>query len=257
MRFPLKEKLASGQPLIGTWISLGHPDVAEIFSQIGFDWLLFDMEHGPLGLEVVHRLMQAMSTPGAVPLVRVARNDAVLIGQVLDAGAHGVMIPFINNADDARRAVAACRYPPTGTRGVGPRRAAQYGRAFHDYIEIANDGVLVALQVETPQAVDRIEEIAAVPGVDVVIIGAGDLAMAMNCFQSREDGKFQGIFEKVRAACELHGVTPGMAYVGDAEKARAFVRRGFRFIGVGEDTQLLAEAAAALMAKTRSDETEE
>jgi 2-keto-3-deoxy-L-rhamnonate aldolase RhmA len=230
--------------------------VAELISQAGFDWLLFDMEHGPLGMETVHRLMQAMSTPGAVPLVRVAKNDAVLIGQALDAGAHGVVVPFISNADDARRAVAACRYPPTGTRGVGPRRAAQYGRTFHDYIETANDGVLVVLQIETPQAVANIESIVAVPGVDVVAIGSGDLAMTMDCFQNRDDEKFESALEKVRTACERHGVTPGMAYVGDAEKAKACIAQGFRFVGIGEDTQFLAEATAKLIAKMRSEETE-
>src|SRR5262249_6135945 len=134
MGISIKQQLKAGKNSIGTWVSIGHPDVTEILAGVGFDWLLFDMEHAPLTIETVHRLMQSMSGSDTEPLVRVASKDPVGIGQALDTGAQGVMVPLVNTAEDARRIVAACKYPPEGTRGVGPRRASGYGRRFDEYM---------------------------------------------------------------------------------------------------------------------------
>src|ERR1043166_8081102 len=179
MKGTLKQKLRRGEVSIGTWVSIGHPDVAEILAGVGFDWLLFDMEHGPMTNETVHRMMQAMGEGPTVPLVRVASNNANAIGQALDGGAHGVMIPLVNTTEDARRAVAACKYPPDGIRGMGPRRATGYGRRFHEYVRNANRDLLVVVQIETPEAVANIDSILSVDGIDVAAIGPGDLAQSM------------------------------------------------------------------------------
>ncbi len=244
MKNLLKRKLKAGKNSIGTWISIGHPDVTEILSGVGFDWLLFDMEHGSLTMESVERMMQSMNGNPAAPLVRVASKDPVLIGQALDAGAHGVMAPLVNTPQDAQKVVAACKYPPKGSRGVGPRRATQYGRSFSEYLRTANDEILIVAQIETPEAVRNIDAILSVRGIDVAAIGTGDLSMAMGCFADRKRKDFRQAIGKVQRACERHGVVPGMAYVSKPEQARESIRAGFRFIGVSEDYEFLIHAAA-------------
>lgn len=249
MKFSLKKRLLAGKPSIGTWVSIGHPDVTEILADIGFDWLLFDMEHAPLTIETIHRLMQAMNGSTTVPLVRVASKDPVGIGQVLDAGAHGVMVPQVNTVEDARRVVAACKYPPEGTRGVGPRRATGYGRTFQQYMKTANREVLVIVQIETPKAIENIDAILSVPGIDVAAIGPGDLAQAMGCFANRQRKDYQDALDRFLKACARHKVVPSMAYVSKIEAAKEFIARGFRFIGIGEDDEFLAGAATLALAK--------
>ena len=124
MKNLLKEKLKNNQPVIGTFVALGHPDVTEMMAGLGFDWLLLDAEHGPLGYETLQRLMQAMNGSGCTPIVRPQWNDMVTIKRVLDIGAHGILVPMVNTREEAEYAVRACRYPPRGERGAGPRRAA-------------------------------------------------------------------------------------------------------------------------------------
>jgi 2-keto-3-deoxy-L-rhamnonate aldolase RhmA len=248
----LKRKLKSGKVSIGTWISIGHPDVAEILAGVGFDWLLFDMEHAPLTFETMHQMMQAMGGSETAPLVRVARNDSHLIGQALDGGAHGVMVPLVNTAEEARRAVAACKYPPEGVRGMGPRRASDYGRRFDDYMRRANREVIVIVQIETPEAVENIDAIVSVKGVDVAAIGPGDLSKTMGCFENRQSNKeYQQALDRVVRSCKRHGVVASMAYVTQPEQVRESIRRGFRFIGLGEDDVFLSEAATAALVASR------
>ena len=248
MKNLLKRKLHTGKHSIGTWICIGHPDVTEMLARAGFDWLLLDMEHAPLSVETMHHLIQAMGGGPAAALVRVASKDPVLIGQALDAGADGVMIPLVNTAEDARNAVAACYYPPQGTRGVGPRRAADYGRRFVPYMKTANHQVVVVVQIETPETVRNIDEILSVPGIHVAAIGPGDLSMTMGCFHRREDPDFQRALNRVRDACRRHGVVPGMAYVSKSEQARKFIKRGFPFVGLGTDDEFLCGGAATALA---------
>jgi len=252
MRNTLKQQLKRGHLSLGTWVSIGHPDVAEVLADIGFDWLLFDMEHGPLTNETVHPMMQAMGGSATAPLVRVARNDSWHIGQALDGGAHGVMVPLVNTAEEARRAVAACKYPPEGTRGMGPRRATRYGRRFEEYLRSVNREVLVVVQIETPEAIENIDAIVSVEGVDVAAIGPGDLAKTMGCFGNPRNKEYQRAFDRVLRSCERHGIVPSMAYVSKIEKAREYIQRGFRFIGFCEDIEFLSGAAGSALAALRS-----
>ena len=241
---PVKEQIRTGQVSLGTWISIGHPDVAEILGGLGFDWLLLDMEHGPLSISTVHAMMQAMGGSATQPFVRVATNDAVQIGQVLDAGATGVVVPKVQTADDARGVVRACRYPPAGERGIGARRAAAYGRRFQEYVRDAEAQILIAVQIETVRSVENVEEILATPGIDAAFLGPGDLSADLGCFKDRQSPAFVAAIDRVLASCGKHGVAPCMAYVPGPDEALAFIDRGFRMIGMGEDVALLGRAAA-------------
>ena len=238
----LRQRLRGGQLLVGTWLYIAHPDVAEILSLQGFDWLLIDLEHGALGPAEAQRLMQAMRG-SAVPLVRVPPGDWSAAGRLLDAGAHGVVFPMVNSGSEAARAVAACRYPPDGQRGVGPRRCIDYGPGFDSYWTTANDQVLVAVQIETPEAVRNAPEICATPGVDVVLLGMGDLSAGMGRFRDRHHPDVQGAIERVLQAAGAAGIAAGMAYVGSGAAARADVERGFQMIGVGTDDGFLIAGA--------------
>lgn len=247
-----KRKLKAGKVSIGTWISIGHPDVTEILADVGYDWLLFDMEHAPLTIETIHSMMQAMNGSATVPLVRVARNDPLVIAQALDAGAAGVMVPLVNTAEEARRAVASAKYPPEGARGMGPRRCTRYGRRFTEYVRTANRDVFVSVQIETPEGVANVADIAAVKGVDCIAIGPGDLAKTMGCFDNRSRKDYQDALDAVIRACRRHGVIPSMAYVSRVEAAREFIKRGFTFIGLGEDDEFLQRAAGVALEGLRA-----
>ena len=145
----VKQLLHSGKPTLGSWIQIGHPDVAEIMANMGFDWLVLDNEHGPYSTETTQLLIQAMSSTDTVPIVRVPWNDMVEIKRALDIGAYGVVIPMVNSKEEALHAVRACKYPPTGLRGVGPRRASRYGLDMKEYLRQANDEILIVIQIET------------------------------------------------------------------------------------------------------------
>ena len=173
MKNLLKEKLSKGEQVVGCFVGLAHPDVTEVISRMGFDWILIDGEHSPMGLETMQMLLMAMNGSDCTPIVRAAWNDPVLLKRILDIGAHGVMIPWVNTKEEAEAAVRACNYPPVGTRGFGPRRAA---RNDPDYKKTANDEIMVTVQVETQEAVDNIEEILRVDGIDACFIGPWDLS---------------------------------------------------------------------------------
>jgi 2-keto-3-deoxy-L-rhamnonate aldolase RhmA len=204
----LKEKLKQGQPVIGTFVGLGHPDVTEVLSRIGFDWLLIDGEHSPISLETMQTMMQAMNGSNCTPIVRTQWNDKVIIKRVLDAGAHGVLVPWVNTREEAESAVSACRYPPVGLRGYGPRRAGLFDP---DYFETANDEVLVIVQIETREAVDNVADILAVEGIDAVYVGPHDLSLSFGLSgPDYNNAEYVAAFDKVVAAAEKAGKPSGM-----------------------------------------------
>ena len=176
MKNLLKEKLSKGESVVGCFVGLAHPDVTEAISRMGFDWILIDGEHSPMSLETMQVMLQAMNGSDCTPIVRPAWNDPVLIKRILDIGAHGILVPWVNNKEEAEAAVRACKYPPVGTRGFGPRRASLFDP---DYKATANDEIMVTVQVETKEAVDNIEEILSVDGIDACFIGPWDLSSNM------------------------------------------------------------------------------
>lgn len=237
---PLKARLAEGELTIGSWVTLGHPSIAEIMAGAGFDWLIIDTEHSVLSTADVQGLIRAIEPSGCTPLVRVASNDEVRIKRVMDAGAHGVMVPLVTSADDARAAVDAVYYPPIGHRGVGLARAQGYGARFADYRDRLADEAVVVVMIEHVDAVTNIDEILAVDGVDAFIIGPYDLSASIGKPGALEDADVLRLIEMARAAGERSGVPGGLHVVEpDTDAFADCVQRGFRFVGYSLDIRIL------------------
>ena len=176
MKNYLKEKVRQGKTIAGILTGLGHPDVSELLSRVGYDFLYLDDEHGPMHYETLQRMMQAMNGTDCTPIVRVQENNATDIKRLLDIGAHGIVVPMVNSREDAERAVMACRYPPQGIRGYGPRR---YSLIDPNYLKTANDEIMVIAIIETGKAIDNVEDILAVDGIDAGLVGHFDLSFDM------------------------------------------------------------------------------
>jgi len=250
----LREKLQRGQPVIGTFVGLGHPDVTERLSRLGFDWLLIDGEHAPLSLETMQVMMQAMNGSNCTPLVRPQWNDMVIIKRVLDIGAHGVLIPWVNTKEEAEYAVRACKYPPEGLRGCGPRRAALFDP---DYAKMANDEILVVVQLETQKAVSNIDDILSVKGIDACYIGPFDLSQSFGCYPPQfgnsqfemANPQYINAFDKVVAVAKKWGKPAGMYAV--QESIQWAIEKGFTLNTVGNADSFLMEGARMALEKAR------
>jgi len=242
MRNSLKRKLRAGQATVGAWVGIGHPDVAEIMAQMGFDWLVFDTEHAPVTIETVQRLMQVMGDSDTVPLVRVAWNDPVLIKLALDIGAYGLIIPWVNNQEEALQAVRSCRYPPLGIRGVGPRRASRYGLEFSDYLSQANDEILIVAQIETQAAAEHIDEILSVEGIDVFFVGPADLSASLGYLGRWNAPPVLATIDRLVEAGKRKGVPAGIFAMGLAH-AQECLERGFQFVALGSAAGFMMQGA--------------
>jgi 2-keto-3-deoxy-L-rhamnonate aldolase RhmA len=240
MRNMLKEKLKAGKATVGGWVGIGHPDVAEMFCNVGFDWIVIDMEHGPLGIDTVEKMMCATNGTETVPLIRIAWNDPVLAKQALDTGAYGLVIPWVNTRQEAVNAVRACKYAPEGIRGVSPRRASKYYSEVMDYLKTANDEIMVVVQIETAEAVKNIKDIISVSGVDATFIGPMDLSVSMGYMSALPQihPKVQGAIESVLKAHKGTSVTPGI-YAGSVENVNKYIAMGFKILALGEDVDYL------------------
>lgn len=244
-------KSAGGHAPLGTWLMSASPIVAEAIGCAGFDWAVLDMEHTPLDLMDVVHVLQAVGNTRMVPVLRVPWNDAVIVKRVLDAGAHTLLFPFVQNADEARRAVAATRYPPLGVRGVaGMSRATRYGTQRLD-TQTANAGVALILQLETPQALDALEEIAAVEGVDALFIGPADLSAAMGHGGDTRHPAVQKVVAQAAERARAAGIPIG-TLAGTPEMATQVRAAGFDFVGLGSDLGLLVHAAQASLHALRT-----
>ncbi|MFC2021560.1 HpcH/HpaI aldolase/citrate lyase family protein [Chloroflexota bacterium] len=243
MKNLLKEKLKNGQEVSGTFVSLGHPDVTEVLSRIGFDWLLIDGEHSVIGLETMQTMMQAMNGSGCTPIVRPQWNDMVIIKRILDIGAHGVLVPWVNSREEAEYAVRACKYPPQGLRGWGPRRAALFDP---DYNQTANDEILVIVQIETRQAVNNVDDILAVDGIDAVYVGSFDLSFSFGLSGPEWDNaEYLADFDRVLEAAKKAGKPAGM--YASRENIRWAVEKGFTLSTVDSADAFLAYGALAAL----------
>ncbi len=229
---------AGGQTL-GTWIGLANTQVAELMANFDFDWLCVDTQHGLVDYADLCNMLPAISTTDTTPFVRVPWNEPYVIMRALDAGAYGVVVPMINTAEDARRAVAACRYPPEGMRSYGPSRAIIYGGP--DYGQKANDEIAVILMVETDEGLANVEEIAATPGVDCLFIGPSDLSLAVGLEPGKGWGEpaFNEAVAAIEAACARHGIAIGL-YTHSTELAIEFWQRGYHMVDLLGDSRLLA-----------------
>lgn len=246
MKNPLKEKLNRGEAVIGTFVSIGHPDVAEWLSRLGFDWLLLDNEHSPTGFETLQVMMQGMNGSNCVPLVRPQWNDAVIIKRVLDIGAYGVLIPWVNTKEQAEKAVSACKYPPQGLRGFGPRRAGMFDP---DYFTTANDEILVTVQIETEEALKNLDDIMAVPGIDACYIGPWDLSVSLGFGvpPKWDEPRYVAAFDRVLEVAARHGKPAGM--FANMENIEWALEKGFKFNTVDNDDVFLLRGARMALEK--------
>ena len=247
----LKRMPKAGKKTAGVWAQLCSPTSAEILCRAGFDWVLIDMEHSPADLQTLVAQLQAMGVYGVVPLVRAPWNDLVWIKRILDAGAYGVMIPSVNTRDQAIAAVQACKYPPVGVRGIaGSPRAAGFGRDTSAYLKRANDELLVILQVETPQAIENLDAIGKVPGVDALFIGPMDLSTSMGHLGNPAHPEVQAAIATVEAKAKALGMPLGTISAG-WEQAKMLYDRGYQLITLLSDVILLSKASAEALAKFR------
>ncbi len=252
-RNSFKQALLEKRLQIGLWCSLCSNIAADIVSDSGFDWLLLDTEHSPNELPDILAALQATNHSPLTPVVRPAWNDPVLIKRYLDIGARSLLIPFVQNAEEAERAVAATRYPPHGIRGVtGSGRASRFGRV-RDYLKTASDDICVMVQIETPAAIEQIEAISAVDGVDGVFIGPNDLAAAMGHVGNAAHPDVQAAIKDAGERIVKAGKPAGILSVNDAD-TRRYIDWGYRFVAAGVDVVLLARAADSLAASFRSAE---
>lgn len=246
----LKKKLKNGEVVLGTWITINHPDVVDALSELPFDWLVFDMEHAPLEISNVEMLLMPLRGVDISSIIRVPWNDMVIIKRALDIGAEGILIPWVNSREEAERAVSYASYPPRGLRGTGPRRAVRYGqRSFLDYYENfeKNERVLI-VQIETGKALENLEEILSTPGIDVAYVGPMDLSVSLGIPMKIDDPKFQEALKKIVDVCERCGVAPGI-HAFSLRLAEIFVSQGFKFVALMSDLGILRRGFIEMLAK--------
>lgn len=247
----LKRRLRNKVSSLGSWITLGNTAIAEIMAKSGFDWLAVDMEHGAISIETAQQLIQVIGLSGCVPLVRVGENSSTAIKQVMDAGAHGVIVPMINSKADAGAAVSAVKYPPLGTRGVGLARAQGYGFEFAKYRKWVNNKSIVIVQIEHVDAVENLDEILSVSGVDGFMVGPYDLSASLGTPGEFDNPKMTSALKTVMKIARDHNVSPGFHVVPpDAAQVRRKMREGYRFIAFSLDTVLLGTICREGIART-------
>lgn len=248
MKNKLKSRLKAGEQTYGVWMSVESPIVTELLSTLGFDWFVFDTEHNPIEIYQVQTLMQAMRGNQTTPLVRVVWNDLVPIKRALDVGAYGVVVPWVNTRQEAEMAVKACRYAPRGLRGCGPRRAAMFDS---EYLKTADEELLVIAQIETKTAVENIDEILSVDGIDVSYIGPADLSASYGHLGNMSHPEVQQAIDRVFDASEEAGVAKGV-HMGAGKTIMDRVEKGYNFITVGSDLQFFRSGAARILQQLSS-----
>src|SRR5438876_2990640 len=246
-----KKQLREGRPKLGIFLNAHSPTVAEQMAHSGYDWLLVDTQHGPMGYESLSGMLAGIANGGAKSLVRVGGySDRPSIQQALDMGADGVLIPYINNASEARQAVSCARYPTVGTRSVYFPQRSMNREGLLGYAGKANENVIVALQVETADCIKNIDQIAAVPGVDILFLGQNDLCMSMGLYEKYvfpemyTSPELGAATEKLKAAARRNNVILGLFLFGTS-RVGEFLEKGFPFISVGNDLHHILTQATA------------
>ncbi len=239
-----RARLASGDFLLGTWLTLLDPVAAELLAGSGFDFLVADGEHGPVATADLVPMLIATRAAGVPILYRVAANEPVRIMHALDSGASGIVVPQVRTVADVERAVAWCRYPPVGLRGVAPRRASEYGRATATYLEAANDLVTCCVQIETREALAVLDDLLRVRGVDALLIGPNDLAAALGHTGDLGHPAVEAAIAEVLAQATAAGVPVGI-WTPSTAVTRERRAQGFRFTTVGADYGFMATGADA------------
>lgn len=247
----VRERLKAGQPSLGCFVGLGSPNAAELLAHAGFEWLIIETEHSALDSAEIEHMLMAVNGTESVPIVRLPSADPVFIQRSLDFGAMGIMVPMVRTAEEARAVVQATRYPPTGTRGYNPLRAAHYSFDSHDYFYRANDNILVTLILETKEAVDNLEAISSVPGVDVLFLGPFDLCLSLGLDPMKQPHpQIEKVIEQMISITQKTGVSSGI-HAFNPDQLRQRQAQGFTMISYSTDYVMLAEAAKTGLAAFR------
>ena len=228
--------------MFGTWISSASVVVADALKDLGFEWVMIDTEHSPVNRETLAAIVAILADSGPRPMVRVGNVDQYMVKQAFDAGAHGVLAPLVNTEADASALVRFAKYPPDGIRGAAAAAASRYGLELRTYLREANARTVVGVQIETRSAMDHLEAIAAVPGVDLLFVGPQDLTLNLGVGDERTHPTVREAMRSVVAACERHGKIPGTLVI-DPEEKRTAIDLGFRFISLAADLRFLIHGA--------------
>ena len=246
--FTFAQRLRKGERLIGTLVSLPSPEITEILAETGFDWLFIDAEHGAFNPQQAQSMLQAA---GQCPcVIRVPAGDEIWIKKALDIGAAGIIVPQVHTAEQAEQIVRFCKYSPDGYRGVGIGRAHKYGIRFEDYIKAANENTAVILQAESRQAIENIESITDVAGVDAILIGPYDLSASLGKIGKVTDPAVREAIDTVSAACRAKGIRLGIFGI-NADAVRPYINNGFTLITAGVDSLFLIKSATETLTDCR------
>jgi 2-keto-3-deoxy-L-rhamnonate aldolase RhmA len=247
----LKALIQREQPAIGSWIGFADPYSVELMADLGFDWLLVDMEHIPLDRNSLRTILMSMKSGSAAPVVRLPSNSRDHFQTALDLGALGIVVPMIDSREDALQAVNFCRYPPIGTRGFSPTRASRYFQDLESYANQANDEIALIVQVETPRAIANLEEIVTTEGIDGIFIGPGDLASFMNLATQTGHPEIESIVDGIIETVRAHGTPFGLPTWSPAECLN-YVRRGACLLTIGSDLGFMSSAARTSLSGVRT-----
>ncbi|EAK0951523.1 2,4-dihydroxyhept-2-ene-1,7-dioic acid aldolase [Campylobacter lari] len=240
----LKEKLQNNKLTIGSWISIGHPCIAELMSNVGFEWLVIDFEHTSMNYETVQNLITTIQSKKIKALVRVCKNEEVIIKKVLDMGADGIIVPMIKNKADAIKAVEFAKYPPVGKRGVGLFRAQNYGLKFEEYKQWVDEDLIIIAQVEHYEAVENIEEIIKTDGIDGIIIGPYDLSGSLGFPGEYHRVEVKEAIAKVLKCCKRYNIPSGFHVIEtDPKKLQEKINEGCTFLAYSIDFLFLSDNA--------------
>ena len=244
----VREKLRAGQPTIGCFVGLGSPNVAELLSHVGFNWLVIETEHNALDSAEIQHMLMAMNGTETIPLVRIPSSNPFFIQRALDMGALGIVIPMVKTADEAQAIVSATRYPPQGTRSFGPLRASHYSLDNEDYFNRANDNILVVFILETREAVENLEAIMAVPGLDALYLGPFDLCLSLGLNPMRQPyPEIEAIIERMLELGRKNNVAIGIG-TGSPDELRQRQAQGFTMLGYSDYGLITGAARAGLAA---------
>lgn len=250
----IRSRIAAGQPVVNGWLSIASPYSAEGVGHSGVHAVTVDLQHGMLGFSDALAMMQAISATPAIPMVRVPDLNPAKIMHLLDAGAYGIICPMISTPEQTAQLVAACRYPPHGNRSFGPSRGLLYGGA--DYVAEADNTVMAIPMIETAEAVERIDEILDVAGVDMVYLGPNDLAFALDGHVGHPRPESEAALLHVLSAAKQRGVPVGI-FCGSGEEARTRVQQGFNLVTPGNDFAHLSRSMRDAVRVTLSENTAE
>lgn len=248
----LRKKIRNNELTLGSWITIGHPNVAEILANAGFDWLVIDIEHNPIDISMVQNLITTIQSKGVAAFVRVCRNEEVIIKHVLDAGAEGIIVPMVCSKEDAVMAVNYAKYPPIGKRGVGLARAQQYGLNFESYKKWVVEDLIIIAQIEHINGINNIEDIISVDGIDGTIIGPYDLSGSLGIPGEFSNIKVKAALDKYIEVCKKYKFPMGFHVVNThPEKIQEKIKEGYRFIAYGTDFLFMGESATTGMVKIK------